>query len=81
MNSNELRKQVGDWTTFDPGAIEAFFQLVDQPDLIWNDLLLGLAHRGLIAEISAIRLHHELGISVPASGFIMERSFWDHELV
>ncbi|MBI5723989.1 MAG: hypothetical protein HZA50_08535 [Planctomycetes bacterium] len=57
-------------------AVDAFYRLIGQPDLIWKDLLDGLGHRGLIAEQSTIRLHLALNVPVPPSGFIFDRAVW-----
>jgi hypothetical protein len=73
MDSAELRNRIRIEQTFGD-AVDAFFHLVKQPDLTWQDLLDGLNHPGLIAETSAIRLHLALNISVPSSGFIMGRN-------
>jgi hypothetical protein len=78
-NSDELRRRVKEERSFGD-AVAAFFRLVEQPDLTWRDLLDGLDHPGLIAEISMCRLHSGLSIplKIPQSpdGFIPDRAVW-----
>jgi hypothetical protein len=75
IDVNELRHRVKEQRTF-ADSVEAFFRLLEQPDLTWLDLLDGLNHPGLIAENAVIRLHHNLDVPVPQSGFISDRSVW-----
>ncbi|HEY3966679.1 MAG TPA: hypothetical protein VGM05_19105 [Planctomycetaceae bacterium] len=76
MDVIELRRRVREKRTFSD-AVEAFFLLALQPELIWRDLLDGLEDPGLIAETSVIRLHSALDVPLPPSGWVFERGFWE----
>ena len=75
VNVNELRRRVKEQHTF-ADSVEAFFHLLEQPELTWHDLLDGLDHPGLIAENAMIHLHRILNIPVPPTGFISDHNIW-----
>jgi hypothetical protein len=79
METVELRRRLQEARTLHE-EFESFFQLVEQPDVTWRDLLDGLQHPGLVAEGAAIRLHRALEIPVASSGVVMDRSSWERIL-
>ena len=72
---NELRRRVREQHTF-ADSVEAFFDLLKQPELTWRDLLDGLDHPGLIAESAMICLHRRLNTPIPQEGLIPDRRAW-----
>lgn len=79
IDVNDLRRRVKEQRTF-ADSVDAYYHLLEQPELTWLDLLNGLDHPGLIAESAVLHLHRVLNISVPLTGFLFDRSVWSRIL-